>query len=113
MTAFIDTLLGRTTLEVMCDIDIEKTPESLHAHAIPDGIDIRPGDLVTVHGVPTEIGFGETRTMQCRATVRRAGWFDRAWTEFAAIFEIAELYHVGFEPADFDFPEFETSARRA
>ena len=31
----------------------------------------------------------------------RAGWFDRAYTQFSAIFELTELYHVGFEPQGF------------
>ena len=42
-----DWLFGGGTVEVRCDIDIEQTPDSFHAYAIPDGVDIRPGDVVT------------------------------------------------------------------
>ena len=66
----------------------------------PDGIDIRPGDIVTVHGVPTDIGFGERLVMQCQATVTRAGPLLRLWTEFTAMFELTELYEVGFMPKE-------------
>ena len=71
---------GRRTLRIRADVDIEKTAESFHAYAVPDGIDIRPGDIVTVHGVPTDVGFGERLVMRCEATVERAGPLRRAWT---------------------------------
>lgn len=86
--------------EITCSVDIEQTFDSLHAHAIPEGVDLRPGDRVIVHGAPTEVPFGETRSMTCRATVIRAGAVARAWTEFSAVFELAELYHCGFEPKE-------------
>lgn len=95
-----DWLLGRRTVEIHADVDIEKTPESLHAYAVPDGIDIRPGDVVVVHGVPTAIGFGDCLTLQCRATVRRAGLVERIWTQFTGMFELTELYEVGFMPKE-------------
>ena len=44
------------------------------------GIEINPGDVVIVHGAPTQVPFGEKVAMQCRATVIRAGWFDRLAT---------------------------------
>ena len=88
---------GRETIEVTCTVDIEQTPESFHAHAIPDGIDIRPGDTVMVHGAPTEVQFGDRRSLQCRATVIRAGTLDRLWTRLTAVFELTELYEVGFQ----------------
>jgi hypothetical protein len=93
--------LFRRTEEIVCDVDLEHTFDSLHAHAIPDGIELRPGDQVIVHGLPDHIPLGEKRTLQCRATVIRAGLLDRVRTRYAAIFELAELYHVGFEPAGF------------
>ncbi len=96
----IDRLLGRRTVEITCEVDIEQSPDSLHAYAIPQGIEINPGDTVYLHGVPTRIGYNERRTMTCRATVVRAGWFDRWKTELTAIFELTELYHVGFEPKE-------------
>ena len=93
-------LFGRETVWVNADIDIEKTAESFHAYAVPDGIDIRPGDVVMVHGVPTDIGFGERLVMQCQASVTRAGPLLRLWTAFAAMFELTELYEVGFMPKE-------------
>jgi hypothetical protein len=90
----------RHAVEVRCDVDIEQTAESFHAHAVPDGIDIRPGDVVVVHDVPSDIGFGEHVTCRCRATVLRAGLLARWWTRMTAIFELTELYEVGFAPRE-------------
>jgi len=95
-----DKLLGRRTVEITCEVDIEQSPDSLHAYAIPQGIEINPGDTVYLHDVPTRVGWNERRTMTCRATVLRAGWFDRWLTEFRAVFDLAELWHVGFEPKE-------------
>ncbi len=88
---------GGETIDINCDVDIEQTPESFHAHAVPMGIDIRPGDVVKVHGAPSGIGFGERMTCQLRATVTRAGVVERLWTEFTGLFALTELYEVGFE----------------
>lgn len=96
-----DRIAGRRIEEITCSVDIEHSFDSLHAHAVPEDVTILPGDQVTVHGIPTAIAFGETRRMECRATILRAGWFDRAYTQVSAIFELTELYHVGFEPAGF------------
>jgi hypothetical protein len=87
----------RAEIEVPVTVDIEKTAESFHAYAVPEGIDIRPGDEVVVHGAPGAIAFGERRVVACRATVRRAGLLRRAWTRCAGLFAITELYEVGFE----------------
>ena len=89
--------MSRQTVEVPCAVDIEQTHDSFHAHAIPDGIDIRPGDVVVVHGAPIDISFGDRIVCECRATVTRAGWLARAWTQLAGYFELTELYEVGFE----------------
>ena len=80
-------------------MDIEQTRDSFHAHAVPQGIDIRPGDVVMVHGAPVDIGFGDHILCECRATVARAGWLARAWTQVAGLFELSELYEVGFLPS--------------
>ena len=95
-----ESLFGGGTVRIVCDVDIEKSAESFHAHAVPDGIDIRPGDVVVVHGAPTDIGFGERLTCQCPATVTRAGAIGRAWTSFTAMFELTQLFEVGFEPKE-------------
>ena len=93
-------LLNERTVAIRADVDIEKTFDSFHAYAVPDGIDIRAGDVVIVHGVPTDIGFGERLVMQCDATVYRAGPAKRLWTRIAAMFELTDLYEVGFEPKE-------------
>jgi hypothetical protein len=91
---------GRRTVEVSCTVEIEQTAESFHAHAIPENIDIMPGDSVLVHGAPTSVAFGTRVTVPCRATVTRAGWLGRAWTQLAGLFELTELYEVGFAPKE-------------
>ena len=87
-------------IEVPCVVDIEQTAESFHAHAIPEGIDIQPGDQVLVHGAPSHIGYGERVSLQCSATVIRASVFRRIWTQATSLWEFAELYDVGFERRD-------------
>jgi hypothetical protein len=91
---------GGNTVEVTCMLDIEQTPDSLHAHAVPEGIEIRPGDVVMVHGAPSHVAYGEHLIREVRATVRRAGPLRRLWTRLAALSELTELYEVGFQPAD-------------
>ncbi len=93
-----DWLFGRRTVQARAEIDIEKTQESFHAYAVPDGVAIRPGDVVEVHGVPTDIAFGEHVQMECPATVSRAGALLRGWTALTSMFLLTELYEVGFEP---------------
>ena len=93
-------LFGSRTVEVRCDVDIEQTPESFHAHAVPDGIDIQPGDVVVVHDVPSDIAFGDRVTCTCSATVTRASALGRAWTQMAGLFQLTELYEVGFQPKE-------------
>lgn len=89
-------MTGRV-VSVCCDVDIEQTPWSFHAHAVPDGVALRPGDVVQVHDVPTAIGFGQYVSCVCPATVRRAGPLRRLWTRSTAIFALTSLYEVGFE----------------
>lgn len=85
-------------VELVCDLDFEQTFDSFHAHAIPDGADINPGDILLLHGVPEGAAFGEHFTGQCRATLIRANVFTRLLTQFAGIFALPELYEVGFQP---------------
>ena len=84
-------------IEVPCMVDIEQTAESFHAHAIPEGIDIQPGDQVLVHGAPSRIRYGERISLQCSATVIRASAFGRFWTQLTGLLEFTALYEVGFE----------------
>ena len=89
---------GRRRVDVSCAVEIEQTPDSFHVHAIPEGIDIQPGDIVIVHGAPGEIRFGERKSLRCRATVVRANWLGRTWARFGGLLALTELYEVGFEP---------------
>ena len=86
------------TLTVECDVDIEQTPESFHAHAVPDGIDIRPGDSVLVHDTPT-VPFGQRITCRCPATLTRGGPIARLLAHMRGMLDLTELYEVGFSPA--------------
>ena len=93
-------LFGAETLEIECDIDLERSDDSFHAYAIPDGVEIGPGDRLVVHGMPDRLEYGENRRFRARATLHRAGPLRRAWTEFAGVFELTSLYEVGFQPAE-------------
>jgi hypothetical protein len=88
-------LVGRR-LEVPCTIEIENTPESLHAHVELDGIDARPGDMVRVHDAPTMVPFGERLVRRSRATITRASVLARALAHLNGYRELTELYEVGF-----------------
>ncbi len=88
---------GTRTVTVPCTVEIEQTPESLHAHVTLDaGFDIEPGDEVQVHDAPTEVPYGERIVVRRTATVTRAGALERAWTKLIAHFELTELYEVSF-----------------
>ena len=89
------------SFEVPCTVELENSFDSLHAHAIPEGVVLRPGDQVIVHNAPDHLAWGETRSFRTTATVIRAGAIARLWTELSAIWEIAELYHCGFEPKEY------------
>ncbi len=93
-------MFGRATVQIACDVDLERTDDSFHAYAVPDGIDIRPGDTVQVHGMPSRLQFGDRRRFRTDATVTRAGWLRRLWTEAVSVFELTTLYEVGFQPAE-------------
>jgi hypothetical protein len=80
-----------------CEIDIEQSWESLHAHAIPDGIDIEAGDVIIVHDTADTLNAA-LYTGQRNATLVRAGFWRRYWTRFSSIFELTELFEVGFQP---------------
>jgi hypothetical protein len=91
-------LFGRRE-EIVCDVDLERSMDSFHAYAVPDGIDIAPGDVVVVHGLPSHLDFGENRRFRTTATVFRAGPLRQFWTRFFSVFELTGLYEVGFAPA--------------
>jgi hypothetical protein len=93
-------IFGGRTVEVPCTVEIERTADYFFANAIPEGIELRPGDRVLVHGAPDHADFGETLRFETTATVYRAGPIERAWTRWSALFELTELYHCGFEPKE-------------
>jgi hypothetical protein len=91
-------MIGRgKTVEARCILDLEQTPYSFHAYAVPLDVEIRPGDEVVVHGAPSGIAFNEQLVRECRITVRRAGLLRRAWTRATEFFALTDLYEVGFD----------------
>jgi hypothetical protein len=90
---------GERQFDVPCTIDLENTPESLHAYVDIGTVEIRPGDRVLVHNAPSHIAFGERRVIESTATIIRAGGLSRLATRIAAYLELTELYEVGFQPA--------------
>ena len=81
-----------------CTVEIEQTAESLHAHVELDGVAAEPGDEVIVHGAPDRIPFGERMTVQCRATLVRAGPWQRIKARYEGYLELTELFEVSFSP---------------
>jgi hypothetical protein len=89
--------LFRLTFETPCTVEIEHSPESLHAHVELDGdIEIEPGDQVLVHDAPTDVPYGETVVVRRTATIVRAGLLERVWTRWIGNLELTELYDVSF-----------------
>jgi hypothetical protein len=86
--------------DVPCTVDIEQSPDSLHAYVETDGLEIGPGDRVLVHGAPSRIGYGERMTLQCTATVIRATAFGRFRAHVTGLLSLLELFEVGFEPEE-------------
>jgi hypothetical protein len=87
----------RRTLQVPCELDLERTHDHLHAHVTLRGVAVQPGDAVLVQGAPARLDFGEQRTVRTSATVRQASGLRRWWTRVWGIREFYELYDVGFE----------------
>jgi len=91
------TLLGRTSFETPCRVEVELSDEYCRANVVlANDYEIGPGDRVRVHGAPIHVGFGERRVEERIATVERASTVERLWTKFAGHFEMAELYEVSF-----------------
>jgi hypothetical protein len=88
---------GTRVFDVPCNVDIEQTAASLHAHTILQNVLIRPGDTVLVHGAPSRIGYGERMCIECLATVVRAGPLRRWWTQVTGLLDLVELFEVGFQ----------------
>jgi hypothetical protein len=87
----------RTSFDTPCRVEVEHSDRFLCAHVeLTDGVAIRPGDRVRVHGEPIAVAFGTARTFERLATVERAGPVERLWTKLRGHFEMAELYEVSF-----------------
>lgn len=90
-------LLGGEEIELPCKVEVVNTFESLEAHvAFDDGVEIRPGDSVTVHGEPIKVPYGESHVFDRRATIRRAGVLERLWTRMTGDLEFMELCEFSF-----------------
>lgn len=87
---------SRRTVEVPCTVEVEHTPESLHAHVDLNGVEIEPGDTVIVHGAPAHVEFGTRVQCDAHATVIRAGWLERLWTRLTGHLEMSELCEFSF-----------------
>lgn len=86
----------RATIDVPCTIDLEQTPDSLHAYVDLDGVAPGPGDEILVHDAPSRLAFGDKTVLERRATLRRAGPLQRLWAHVAGYIELTELYEVSF-----------------
>lgn len=87
----------RKSFEVPCTVEIEQTPETLHAHVVLDsGIEIQPGDEVVVHDAPDGVPFGERLVVRRMATVVRGTPLDRLRARIEGYLELTELYEVSF-----------------
>lgn len=86
------------TERVDCTLDLERTHEHFHAHVeLLAEIFPEAGDAMYVESAPVTLEYGETRTVESTAVVRRASSLRRWWTRFIGRFEFYELYDVGFE----------------
>jgi hypothetical protein len=87
---------GPRIVEVPCTVDIENTPDSVHAYVELDGVEVGPGDQVIVHDAPADAPFGTQHFYYRRATVVRATPVERLKARLAGYLELTELYEVGF-----------------
>jgi hypothetical protein len=87
---------GSRSREVPCTVEIETSAESLEAHVELQGVEVGPGDCVLLHDAPLPDASGARVLCRRRATFKRAGRLQRVWTRCFAIFELGELFEVGF-----------------
>jgi uncharacterized Zn finger protein len=82
---------------VMCTVNVVNTFEQLSAHVVLDGdVKIQPGDEVLVQGQEIRVPYGETHSERRAATIKRAGWLERKWTELTGNLEYMELLEFSF-----------------
>ena len=83
--------------DVPCEIEIERTWESLHAHVhYQREVDIAEGDEIQVLGEKIHVPFGERLRLQRTARIRHAGPLTRLWTRITAFAELMELSEFSF-----------------
>jgi hypothetical protein len=93
----IGRLFAPREVEVPCTVEVANTFDSLHAHVdLAREYDLNPGDEVRVHGAEIHADYGQTFVLERRATVRRAGWLERAWTRLTGNLEFMELLDLSF-----------------
>jgi hypothetical protein len=89
--------IGRRRFELPCTVEIENTPESLHAHVeIDSDFVVEPGDEVQVIDAPERPAYGDKIVVRRTAVVTRAGAAERLWTRLVGNLELTELYDVSF-----------------
>lgn len=88
----------RRVRTVPVTLDLERSHDTFFAHVhLPDGVEVREGDVVTVHRAPGTLRFGEKYTMASTATIAHASWPRRLLQRVIGTSEITSLYEVGFE----------------
>jgi uncharacterized Zn finger protein len=88
---------AKVSEHVMCTVKVVNTFESLSAHVVLDGdIKIQPGDEVIVQGAEIRVPYGQSHSERRQATISRAGWLERKWTELTGNLEYMELLEFSF-----------------
>ncbi len=85
------------SFQVECTVRVSHVLDDLSAHVELDaGVELEPGDSVTVLGPAIVPQLGEVQLVRRVATVRRASWIERAWTRLTGDFECLSLIEVSF-----------------
>ena len=93
-------MLTRREHDAPCTVEVVNTFEELGAHVrFDDGTVLHPGDEVTVHGAPIAVPYGERASIARRASIKRAGLIERAWTRLTGDIEFMELCEFSFSEA--------------
>lgn len=95
--ALVAWTLWRRTFQVPCTLDLEASDETFHAHVALEGVEVREGDAVQVHGAPDRVAFGQKKLLASQATVAQASAPRRLLTRVLGVSHVTELYEVGFE----------------
>ncbi|MBK1698856.1 hypothetical protein [Rhodovibrio salinarum] len=83
--------------DVPCEIEIERTWETLHAHVhYKRDVEIAEGDEVQVLGEKIHVPFGQRLRLQRTARIKHAGPLTRLWTRITAFGELMELLEFSF-----------------